>query len=142
MRNLLNKLVSPIAVKIVCCILILASAISAVSDGIEGKYSEMHNHINWVIWISLVVGLIVTVEKRNEEIEFKDSYIKPLEDYKVLTDAHIVSLKELIEAYKNRCEGLEEQIENYKKLTEMNEKIIKKNDKIIEEYKNHKLSRF
>jgi hypothetical protein len=135
MRNLLNKLVSPIAVKIVCCILILASAISAVSDGIEGKYSEMHNHINWVIWISLVVGLIVTVEKRNEEIEFKDSYIKPLEDYKVLTDAHIVSLKELIEAYKNRCEGLEEQIENYKKINEIN-------DKIIEEYKNHKPSRF
>ncbi len=135
MRNLLNKLVSPIAVKIVCCILILASAISAVSDGIEGKYSEMHNHINWVIWISLVVGLIVTVEKRNEEIEFKDSYIKPLEDYKVLTDAHIVSLKELIEAYKNRCEGLEEQIENYKKINEIN-------DKIIQEYKNHKPSRF
>jgi hypothetical protein len=135
MRNLLNKLVSPVAVKIVCCILILASAISAVSDGIEGKYSEMHNHINWVIWISLVVGLIVTVEKRNEEIEFKDSYIKPLEDYKVLTDAHIVSLKELIEAYKNRCEGLEEQIENYKKINEIN-------DKIIEEYKNHKPSRF
>ena len=135
MRNLLNKLVSPMAVKIVCCILILASAISAVSDGIEGKYSEMHNHINWVIWISLVVGLIVTVEKRNEEIEFKDSYIKPLEDYKVLTDAHIVRLKELIEVYKNRCEGLEEQIENYKKINEIN-------DKIIEEYKNQKPSRF
>ena len=135
MRNLLNKLVSPIAVKIVCCILILASAISAVSDGIEGKYSEMHNHINWVIWISLVVGLIVTVEKRNEEIEVKDSYTKSLEEYKVLTDDHIVSLKELIEAYKTRSEGLEEQIENYKKINEIN-------DKIIQEYKNHKPSRF
>jgi hypothetical protein len=135
MRNLLNKLVSPMAVKIVCCILVLASAISAVSDGIEGKYSEMHNHINWVIWISLVVGLIVTVEKRNEEIEFKDSYIKPLEEYKMLTDAHIVSLKELIEAHKAHSEGLEEQIENYKK-------IIDINDKILEEYKNQKPSRF
>ena len=123
------------AVKIVCCILVLASAISAVSDGIEGKYSEMHNHINWVIWISLVVGLIVTVEKRNEEIEFKDSYIKPLEEYKMLTDAHIVSLKELIEAHKKRSEGLEEQIKNYKKINEIN-------DKIIEEYKNQKPSRF
>ena len=123
------------AVKIVCCILVLASAISAVSDGIEGKYSEMHNHINWVIWISLVVGLIVTVEKRNEEIEFKDSYIKPLEEYKVLTDEHIVSLKELIKAHKAHSKGLEEQIENYKK-------IIDINDKIIEEYKNQKPSRF
>jgi len=135
MRNLLNKLVSPIAVKIVCCILVLASAISAVSDGIEGKYSEMHNHINWVIWISLVVGLIVTVEKRNEEVEVKDSYIKSLEEYKDLTDGHIVTLKELIKAHKTRSEGLEEQIETHKKLNVINEKII-------EEYKNHKPSRF
>jgi len=135
MRNLLNKLVSPMAVKIVCCILVLASAISAVSDGIEGKYSEMHNHINWVIWISLVVGLIVTVEKRNEEVEVKDSYIKALEEYKVLTEEHIVGLKDLIEAHKTRSEGLEEQIETRKKLNDINEKII-------EEYKNAKPSRF
>jgi len=135
MRNLLNKLVSPMAVKIVCCILVLASAISAVSDGIEGKYSEMHNHINWVIWISLVVGLIVTVEKRNEEVEVKDSYIKALEEYKVLTEEHIVGLKELIEAHKTRSEGLDEQIETHKKLNDINEKII-------EEYKNQKPSRF
>jgi len=113
----------------------LASAISAVSDGIEGKYSEMHNHINWVIWISLVVGLIVTVEKRNEEVEVKDSYIKSLEEYKVLTDEHIVTLKKLIEAHKTRSEGLEEQIETHKKLNVINEKII-------EEYKNQKPSRF
>lgn len=123
------------AVKIVCCILVLASAISAVSDGIEGKYSEMHNHINWVIWISLVVGLIVTVEKRNEEVEVKDSYIKALEEYKVLTEEHIVGLKELIEAHKTRSEGLEDQIETHKKLNLINEKII-------EEYKNQKPSRF
>jgi hypothetical protein len=135
MRNLLNKLVSPMAVKIVCCILVLASAISAVSDGIEGKYSGMHNHINWVIWISLVVGLIVTVEKRNEEVEVKDSYIKALEEYKVLTEEHIVGLKDLIEAHKTRSEGLEEQIETHKKLNDINEKII-------EGYKNHKPSRF
>lgn len=123
------------AVKIVCSILVLASVISAVSEGIEGKYSEMHNHINWAIWISLVIGLLIIVENRNEEAEAKDSYIKALEDYKVLTDDHIVSLKELIGAYKNRCEGLEEQIENYKKINEIN-------DKIIQEYKNHKPSRF
>ena len=142
MRNLLNKLISPTAVKIVCCILILASAISAASEGIEGNYSEMHNHINWVIWISLVVGLVITVERRNEEIEFKDSYIKHLEEYKVLTDGHIESLKELIESYKDRCQGLEEQVENYKKLTKMSEKIIKKNEEIIEQYKSNKPSRF
>ena len=135
MRSFLNKLVSPTAVKIVCSILILASIISAVSEGIEGKYSEMHNHINWAIWISLVIALMIVIENRNEEAEAKDSYIEALESYKTLTDDHIVSLKELIEAYKSRCEGLEEQVENYRKLTEMNEKII-------EQYKSNKPSRF
>ncbi len=123
------------AVKIVCSILVLASVISAVSEGIEGKYSEMHNHINWAIWISLVIGLLIIIENRNEEAEAKDSYIKSLEEYKVLTDEHIVGLKELIEAHKTRSEGLEEQIETHKKLNDINEKII-------EEYKNHKPSRF
>ena len=135
MRNLLNKLVSTTAIKIVCSLLVLAAAASAVSEGIQGNYSEMHGHINWVIWISLVVMLIIIGEKRDEEIEFKDSYIKSLEEYKDLTDGHIVTLKELIEAHKTRSEGLEEQIETHKKLNDINEKII-------EEYKNHKPSRF
>ena len=135
MRNLLNKLVSTTAIKIICSLLVLAAAASAVSEGIKGNYSEMHGHINWVIWISLVVMLIIIGEKRDEEIKFKDSYIKSLEEYKDLTDGHIVTLKELIEAHKTRSEGLEEQIKNYKK-------IIDINDKIIEEYKNQKPSRF
>jgi len=135
MRNLLNKLVSTTAIKIICSLLVLAAAASAISEGIQGNYSEMHGHINWVIWISLVVMLIIIGEKRDEEIEFKDSYIKSLEDYKVLTDDHIISLKELIEAHKTHSKGLDEQIKNYKKILEIN-------DKIIEEYKNQKPSRF
>jgi len=75
------------------------------------------------------------LRRRDEEIEVKDSYTKSLEEYKVLTDEHIVGLKELIEAHKTRSEGLEEQIKNYKKINEIN-------DKIIEEYKNQKPSRF
>ena len=135
MRNLLNKLVSTTAIKIVCSLLVLAAAASAVSEGIKGNYPEMHGHINWVIWISLVVMLIIIGERRDEEIEVKDSYIKALEEYKVLTDEHIVTLKKLIEAHKTRSEGLEDQIETHKKLNVINEKII-------EEYKNQKPSRF
>jgi SMC interacting uncharacterized protein involved in chromosome segregation len=78
---------------------------------------------------------MVLLRRRDEEIEVKDSYTKSLEEYKVLTDEHIVGLKELIEAHKTRSEGLEEQIKNYKKINEIN-------DKIIEEYKNQKPSRF
>jgi hypothetical protein len=95
----------------------------------------MHSSINWALWIGNTIVLMVLLRRRDEEIEVKDSYIKALEDYKVLTEEHIVGLKDLIEAHKTRSEGLEEQIENYKKLIEVN-------DKIFEEYKNQKPSRF
>ena len=135
MKKMTDKLASPAALKFVCYILITAAAICAVDSGVHGRWAEMRNHINWAIWISLVAILIMNVERRDEEIEVKDSYIKSLEEYKVLTDEHIVTLKELIEAHKSRSTSLEEGIEIYKGINEVNEKII-------EEYKNAKPSRF
>ena len=135
MKKLTDKLTSPAALKFVCYILITAAAICAVDSGVHGRWAEMRNHINWVIWVSLVVILVITGERRDEEIEVKDSYIKSLEEYKVLTDEHIVTLKELIEAHKSRSTSLEEGMEIYKGINEVNEKII-------EEYKNAKPSRF
>jgi hypothetical protein len=118
-----------------CIALIAVSIINAIDYGVGGKYKEMHNSLNWALWIGNTIVLMVLLRRRDEEIEVKDSYTKSLEEYKVLTDEHIVGLKELIEAYKTRSEGLEEQIKNYKKINEIN-------DKIIEEYKNQKPSRF
>lgn len=135
MRKMWDKITSPAALKFVCYILITAAAICAVDSGVHDRWAEMRNHINWVIWVSLVVILIINVERREEEIEVKDDYIKSLEDYKVLTDEHIVTLKELIESHKSYSTGLEGHIEEYKKLNVINEKII-------EEYKNQKPSRF
>ncbi len=135
MRKMWDKLTSPAALKFVCYILITAAAICAVDSGVHGRWAEMRNHINWVIWVSLVVILVMNVERREEEIEVKDDYIKSLEDYKVLTDEHIVSLKELIEAHKVHSTSLEEGIEICKQINVVNEKII-------EEYKNAKPSRF
>lgn len=132
MKKLMDKLTSLAALKFVCYILITAAAICAVDSGVHGRWAEMRNHINWAIWISLVSILIMNVEERDEEIEVKDSYIKSLEEYKVLTDEHIATLKELIEAHKT---SLEEEIKIHKEINEVNEKII-------EEYKNHKPSRF
>ena len=135
MKKLTDKLTSLAALKFVCYILITAAAICAVDSGVHGRWAEMRNHINWVIWISLVVILVITGERRDEEIEVKDSYIKSLEEYKVLTDDHISTLKELIEAHKTHSTSLEEGIKIHKEINEVNEKII-------EEYKNHKPSRF
>ena len=106
MKKLWDKLTSTAALKFVCYILITAAAICAVDSGVHGRWAEMRNHINWVIWISLVAILIMNVERRDEEIEVKDSYIKSLEEiikslgeYKTLSDDYAVSLKELIESH-------------------------------------------
>jgi hypothetical protein len=118
-----------------CIALVAVSVINAIDYGVGGKYKDMHSSLNWALWIGNTIVLMVLLRRRDEEIEVKDSYTKSLEEYKVLTDEHIVGLKELIEAHKKRSEGLEEQIKNYKKINEIN-------DKIIEEYKNQKPSRF
>jgi hypothetical protein len=118
-----------------CIALIAVSVINAIDYWVEGKYKDMHNSLNWVLWIGNTIVLMVLLRRRDEEIEVKDSYTKSLEEYKVLTDEHIVGLKELIEAHKTHSKGLDEQIKNYKKILEIN-------DKIIEEYKNQKPSRF
>jgi hypothetical protein len=118
-----------------CIALIAISVINAIDYGVGGKYKDMHSSINWALWIGNTIVLMVLLRRRDEEIEVKDDYIKSLEDYKVLTDEHIVSLKELIESHKNLHRGLVEQIETHKKLHVLNEKII-------EEYKNAKPSRF
>ena len=142
MRKLLDKLTSPAALKFVCYILITAAAICAVDSGVHGRWAEMRNHINWVIWVSLVVILIMNVERRDEVIEAKDDYIKSLEEYKTLADDHAVSLKEMYQAQKAYSTGLEGHIENYKGLISDYQKLIDIKEKIIEEYKNPKPSRF
>jgi hypothetical protein len=134
MRSLMKGLLEKIFIG-ACIALIAISVINAIDYGVGGKYKDMHNSLNWALWIGNTIVLMVLLRRQETIIEANDDYIKSLEDYKVLTDEHIVSLKELIEAHKTHSEGLGEQIENYKK-------IIDINDKILEEYKSNKPSRF
>ena len=124
-----------IFLKIICYTLIGLCALVSIDDWINGRWSEMHNHINWTLWIGSTVMLLTIVERQTKEIDVKDSYIESLEEYKTLTDEHIESLKELIKAHKAHSTSLEEGIEICKEINVVNEKII-------EEYKNAKPSRF
>jgi hypothetical protein len=124
-----------IFLKIICYTLIGLCALTSIDDWINGRWSEMHNHINWTLWIGITVMLLTIVERQTKEIDVKDSYIKSLEEYKTLSDDYAVSLKEMYQVQKDYSTGLEGHIEEYKKLNDINEKII-------EEYKNHKPSRF
>jgi hypothetical protein len=134
MRSLMKGLPEKIYIG-ACIALVAVSIIQAIDYGVGGKYKDMHSSINWALWIGNTIVLMVLLRRRDEEIEVKDSYIKSLEEYKVLTDEHIVSLKELIESHKNLHRGLVEQIETHKELHVINEKVI-------EGYKNQNPSRF
>ena len=125
-----------------CIGLIVMSIISAVGYGMDGMYKDMHNSINWILWIGNTILMVVIMGRQESEIEVKDSYIKSLEEYKTLSDDHAVSMKDLYQAQKDYSTGLEEQIENYKKITADYQKLNDVNEKIIEDYKNAKPSRF
>lgn len=119
----------------VCLGLIVMCAISAVDYGIKGQYRDMHNSLNWVLWIGNTIVMAVLLRKQGSEIEMKDDYIKTLETYKELVDDHAVSLKEMYQAQKAYSKELEGQIDEYKELTA-------DYNKLVEEYKNAKPSRF
>ena len=118
-----------------CFFLIVSSVVFAVDHGIKGEYRDMHNSLNWVLWISITMILMYIIERREIAMQAKDDYIESLETYKTLSDDHTVSLKDLYQAQKAYSKGLEGQIEEYKKLTEEYKKLT-------EEYKNAKPSRF
>lgn len=118
-----------------CFFLIVSSIVFAVDHGIKGEYRDMHNSLNWVLWISITMSLMFIIDRRELAMRAKDEYIESLEEYKTLSDDHTVSLKDLYQAQKAYSKGLEGQIEEYKKLTEDYKKLT-------EEYKNAKPSRF
>lgn len=118
-----------------CIGLIVLSIISAIDYGVNEKYKDMHNSLNWVLWIGNTIVMMLVMRRQEAEIEVKDTYIKSLEEYRTLSDDHAVSLKEMYQTQKEYSTGLEEQIKDYQKLT-------KDYGKLVEQYKNAKPSRF
>ena len=126
----------------ICFFLIGSSIVFAVDHGIKGEYRDMHNSLNWVLWISITLSLMYIINRREVIMQAKDDYIESLETYKTLSDDHAVSMKEMYQAQKAYSTGLEEHIKNYKGLISDYQKLNEMNEKIIEEYKNCKPSRF
>lgn len=125
-----------------CIGLIVMCAISAVGFWMDGMYKDMHNSLNWVLWIGNTIMMSLLLRRQEVEIEVKDDYIKSLEEiiksleeYKTLSDDHAVSMKDLYQAQKAYSKELEGQIDEYKELTA-------DYNKLVEEYKNAKPSRF
>ena len=144
--NTLKKIFSIIfsegAFRIYCYFLIFISVVLAIDTGIKGDYSKMQNHINWVLWIGLVIVYSLNRELQEVKAEAYKEYSEALEgsieEYKELVNLY----KEKDVAQKQLISKLEEMREGQEKEIALLKKTQKASDKIIEQYKNNKESRF
>jgi hypothetical protein len=141
-KKIFSTLFSEGAFRIYCYFLILISAILAVDTGIKGDYSKMQNHINWVLWVGLVIVYSLNRELQEVKAEAYKEYSEALE-------GSIEEYKELVNLYKEKdvvqkqfISKLEEMREGQEKEIALLKKTQKASDKIIEQYKNNKESRF
>ena len=142
LKKIFNIIFSEGAFRIYCYFLILISAILAIDTGIKGDYSKMQNHINWVLWVGLVIVYSLNREFQEVKAETYKEYSEALEggieEYKELVKLNKEKSdlqKELIDRYEKHIEGLDKEIALLKKTQ-------KASDKIIDQYKNKKESRF
>ena len=144
--NIITKIFSTLfsegAFRIYCYFLILISAILAVDTGIKGEYSKMQNHINWVLWVGLVI--FYSLSRELQEVR-----AKAYKEYSEALEGSIEEYKELVNLYKEKdvaqkqlISKLEEMREGQEKEIALLKKTQKASDKIIEQYKNNKESRF
>lgn len=133
--NTIKKIFSTIfsegTFRIYCYFLIFISAILAVDTGIKGDYSKMQNHINWVLWIGLVIVYSLNRELQEVRAETYKDYSEALEgsieEYKELVKLNKEKSdlqKELIGRYEKYIEGLEKEIRFLKELQGTSDEII------------------
>lgn len=144
--NTIKKIFSTIfsegAFRTYCYFLILISAILAVDTGIKGNYTKMMDHINWVLWVGLVI--VYSLNRELQEVK-----AKAYKEYSEALEGSIEEYKELVNLYKEKdvvqkqfISKLEEMREGQEKEIALLKKTQKASDKIIEQYKNNKESRF
>jgi len=141
-KKIFSTLFSEGAFRIYCYFLILISAVLAIDTGIKGDYSKMQNHINWVLWVGLVI--VYSLNRELQEVK-----AKAYKEYSEALEGSIEEYKELVNLYKEKdvaqkqlISKLEEMREGQEKEIALLKKTQKASDKIIEQYKNNKESRF
>ena len=141
-KKIFSTLFSEGAFRIYCYFLILISAILAIDTGIKGEYSKMQNHINWVLWVGLVI--FYSLSRELQEVR-----AKAYKEYSEALEGSIEEYKEIVNLYKEKdvvqkqfISKLEEMREGQEKEIALLKKTQKASDKIIDQYKNKKESRF
>lgn len=130
-KKIFSTLFSEGAFRIYCYFLILISAILAIDTGIKGEYSKMQNHINWVLWVGLVIFYSFSREFQKLRVRAYRDYCDHLEELVESSKTLIKTQdeksdlqKELIGRYEKYIEGLEKEIRFLKELQRTSDEII------------------
>lgn len=142
LKKIFSIIFSEGAFRIYCYFLIFISVVLAIDTGIKGDYSKMQNHINWVLWIGLVI--FYSLNRELQEVR-----AKAYKEYSEALEGSIEEYKEIVNLYKEKdvvqkqfISKLEEMREGQEKEIALLKKTQKASDKIIDQYKNKKESRF
>ena len=133
--KVLDAIISLRALRFVCFGMILLFVIVGIDHGIKGEYKAVHNDINWIIWMFVVIMLTLGIEFQEVKTKAYQEYSGHLEDYKESAEKYIETLRDKSELQSQLIKRYESQIESLKS-------VIEKSDQIIDEYKSSKKSRF
>ena len=142
LKKIFNIIFSEGAFRIYCYFLIFISIVLAVDTGIKGEYSKMQNHINWVLWVGLVIVYSLNRELQEVRAKAYKEYSEHLEEHAEAATALIKTQEEKSELQKELIGRYEKYIEGLEKEIALLKKTQKASDKIIDQYKNKKESRF
>ena len=142
LKKIFNIIFSEGAFRIYCYFLIFISIVLAVDTGIKGEYSKMQNHINWVLWVGLVIVYSLNRELQEVRAKAYKEYSEHLEEHSEAATALIKTQEEKSELQKELIGRYEKYIEGLEKEIALLKKTRKASDKIIDQYKNKKESRF
>ena len=101
--------------RFLCFLLIGMSILLAVDAGIKGEYKGMHNHLNWALWIFVVVLYSFRAEYQEMRSTAYLGYIGKMEEYRESSESYIKSLREKSDLQNQLIKSLKSEIEKMKK---------------------------
>lgn len=101
--------------RFLCFLLIGMSLILAISTGFKGDYKEMHNYLNWALWLLIVILYSYRIEYQEMRSKAYLEFIGKMEEYRESSESYIQSLREKSDLQDQVIKSLESDIEKMKK---------------------------
>jgi hypothetical protein len=101
--------------RFLCFFLIGMSLILAISTGFKGEYKAMHNHLNWALWIWVVILYSYRIEYQEMRSSAYLEFIGKMEEYRESSESYIQTLREKSDLQDQVIKSLESDIEKMKK---------------------------